>query len=123
MNEPIALLTALSALAVAAFAAWHTWRRVPFGNPLFYAVLLLELVLLAVLVGGSVALAQTTRDDVDGVLFISYLVTMVVIPPAAVLWGIAEKSRWGTGVVVVAMLTVAALAYRVLGIWEGVGSV
>ena len=45
--------------------------------------------------------------------------TLVVIPPAAVLWGIAEKSRWGTGVVVVAMLTVAVLCVRVLQIWKG----
>jgi hypothetical protein len=46
-------------------------------------------------------------------------VTLVVIPPAAVIWGIAEKSRWGTGVVVVAMLTVAVLCVRVLQIWKG----
>ncbi|MFI5428411.1 hypothetical protein [Aeromicrobium sp. UC242_57] len=52
-------------------------------------------------------------------LFISYLVTMVVIPTAATLWGIAEKSRWGTGVVVVAMLTVSVLSIRCLGIWQG----
>ncbi len=51
-------------------------------------------------------------------LFVSYLITIVVIPPAAVLWGIAEKSRWGTGVVVVAMLTVAVLCVRLLGIWK-----
>ena len=57
--------------------------------------------------------------DVDGVLFVSYLVTVLVIPPAAVLWGVAEKSRWGTGVVLVAMLTVAVLVIRVLGIWQG----
>lgn len=74
--------------------------------------------LIALLVGGSIALASTSRD-VDGVLFVSYLVTLVVIPPAAVLWGIAEKSRWGTGVVVIAMLTVAVLSVRLLGIWEG----
>ena len=62
---------------------------------------------------------ETTSRDVDGVLFVSYLFTVVVIPPAAVLWGIAEKSRWGTGVVVVAMLTVAVLCVRLLDIWKG----
>jgi hypothetical protein len=44
---------------------------------------------------------------------------MVVIPPAAVLWGIAEKSRWGTGVVVISMLTISVLSIRLLGIWKG----
>ncbi|MGJ9412264.1 hypothetical protein ACHAAC_06105 [Aeromicrobium sp. CF4.19] len=121
MTEPIAILVALASLAVAVFAGWHTWRREPFGNPLFYAVVLLEIILLALLVGGCIALARTTRD-VDGVLFVSYLLTVAVIPPAAVIWGIAEKSRWGTGVVVVAMITIAALGFRLLGIWEGTGA-
>lgn len=118
MTDPIAYGVALLALGVAGFAGWHTVRRTPFGNSLFYTVSVLELVLLVLLVGGIVALARTARD-VDGALFVSYLVTLVVIPPAAVLWGIAEKTRWGTGVVVVAMLTVAVLTVRVLGIWQG----
>jgi len=118
VNDPVAYGIAILALCVAVFAGWHTVRRREFGNPLFYAVCVLEIVLLGLLVGGSIALGQTSRD-VDGVLFISYLVTMVVIPPAAVVWGIAEKSRWGTGVVVVAMLTTAVLSLRLLGIWKG----
>ena len=119
MTDAAANGVALLALAVAAFAGWHTFRRQQFSNPLFYAVAVLEIGLLALLVGGSIALAGTSRD-VNGVLFISYLVTLVVIPPAAVLWGIAEKSRWGTGVVVVAMLTVSVLCVRVLQIWKGI---
>ena len=118
MNDPVAYGIATLALLVAAFAAWRMVRDRSLDNPLFYAVCVLEIALVALLVGGSVALASTSRD-VDGVLFVSYLVTMVVIPPAAVLWGIAEKSRWGTGVVVVAMLTTAALSVRLLGIWKG----
>lgn len=118
MTDAIAYGVALLAVAVAVLAAVHTVRDVPFSNPLFYAVAALELVLLVVLVGGLVALGGTDRD-VSGVLFVSYLLTVVVIPPAAVLWGIAEKSRWGTGVVVVALLTVAVLMVRLLGIWKG----
>lgn len=119
MTDPVAYGIAVLAVLVAAFAGWHVVARRAFGNPLFYAVSLLEIVLIGLLVGGSIALARTSRE-VDGVLFISYLLTMVVIPPAAVVWGIAEKSRWGTGVVVVAMLTVAVLSIRLLGIWKGV---
>lgn len=118
MTETVAWVVALVALAIAAYAAWHTARDKSFSNPLFYAIALFELGLIGLLIGGSVALARTDRE-VDGVLFVSYLVTVVVIPPAAVLWGIAEKSRWGTGVVVVALLSVAVLAARLHGIWEG----
>ncbi|WP_229053867.1 hypothetical protein [Aeromicrobium sp. Leaf350] len=118
MNDPVAYAVTAYALVAAAYAGWHLWREAPFSNGLFYVVSVLELLLIALLVGGSIALAGTERD-VDGVLFISYLVTTLVIPPAAILWGVAEKSRWGSGVVVVAMLTVAVLVIRVLGIWQG----
>lgn len=118
MSDSVAYAVAVLAVVVAVFAGWHTLAHKPFGNPLFYAVAVLELALIGLLVAGCIALAGTERD-VDGFLFISYLVSLVAIPPAAVLWGIAEKSRWGTGVVVVAMLTVAALCVRTLQIWEG----
>ncbi|MCW2831730.1 MAG: hypothetical protein JWP31_2422 [Aeromicrobium sp.] len=118
MTDFVAYAIAIVATAVAAHAGWHTYRRKDFSNPLFYAVGVLEALLIVLLVGGCIALAQTSRD-VDGVLFVSYLVTLVVIPPAAVVWGIADKSRWGTGVVVIAMLTVAVLCIRLLGIWKG----
>ncbi len=117
MTDLVAYAVALAAVLVGGFAGWHTMRRLPFSNPLFYAVAALEVLLIALLVGGSIALGSTDRD-VDGVLFVSYLITIVVIPPAAVLWGIAEKSRWGTGVVVVSMVTVAVLCVRLLGIWK-----
>lgn len=117
MNEILAHAVMVLAALVAAYAGWHTLRDAPFSNPLFYAVAALELVLVAVLVSGSVALNRTDAP-VDGVLFISYLVTNVVIAPVAVLWGVAEKSRWGTGVVVVALFTIAVLMERVLQIWQ-----
>ena len=117
MNDTIVLVVAIAACAVAVHAAWHLWRELPFSNPLFYSVAALQLLLVAVAIGGFVALGRTDRD-VDGVLFVSYLITMAVIPIGAVLWGIAEKSRWGSGVVVVAMLTIAVLAVRVEQIWE-----
>ena len=118
MTNLVAYGIAVVATILAAYAGWHTYRRLTFSNPLFYAIGAFEILLVVVLVGGCIALGTTSRE-VDGVLFVSYLVTLVVIPPAAVLWGIAEKSRWGTGVVVISMLTVAVLAIRVLDIWKG----
>lgn len=106
------------ALVAAAYAGWLTLRRRTFDDGLFYVVAALEVLLVAQLVGGCVALAQTTRN-VDGVTFVSYLVTVVLIPVAAVLWGVSDKSRWGTGVVVIGMVTVAALCLRLLDIWSG----
>ena len=120
MNENVANAIAVGALLVAAFAAFHMLTDRLFSNPLFYAIAVLEIVLIALLIGGCIALSRTSRD-VDGVLFVSYLITVVIIPPAAVVWGIAEKSRWGTGVVVVAMLSISVLSIRLLRIWQGMG--
>ena len=121
MSEQVAWVVGIASVAVAVFAAWHVvWDR-PFGNPLFWAVGALEVLLVVVTVGACIAVATTERD-VDGVLFISYLLTALVIPPAAVLWGIAEKTRWGTGVVTVALLTAAVLVVRVHQIWVTPGA-
>lgn len=118
MTETVAYGIAILATIVAVWAGSHMVRRQPVGNPLFYGVAVVELALIALLIGGVIALSSTSRD-VEGGLFVSYLITLVVIPPAAVLWGIAEKSRWGTGVLVVALLTVAVLSMRLLDIWKG----
>lgn len=118
MNESVAYVVAALAVAIAVFAGLHTLTNRLFSNALFYAIAALEVVLLGVLVGGCIALSGTDRE-VNGALFVSYLITVAIIPPVAVLWGISEKSRWGTGVVVIAMLSVAVLCFRLLGIWQG----
>lgn len=118
MTAPVAYGLAVAALLVAAYAGWLTVRDRPVDNPLFYAATVVELALLVQLVAGCIALARTSRD-VEGVVFVSYLVTVVLVPPGAVLWGIAEKSRWGIGVVAVGMLTVSVLCIRLLQIWVG----
>lgn len=118
MTEPTGYALGAFALVVAAYAGWLTLRRRAFSDGLFYAVAALELLLVAQLVGGCIALARTTRD-VEGVTFVSYLVTVAAIPVAAVLWGVSDKSRWGTGVVSIGMVTVAALCLRLVDIWSG----
>jgi hypothetical protein len=116
VTHEVAYTLAIAALLPAAGAAWLAVRGHQVTDALFYAVSVIEVALLVQLVGGCIALARTDRD-VDGVTFVSYLVTVVLVPPAAFLWGVAEKSRWGTGVLVVGMLTVSVLCVRILGIW------
>lgn len=118
MTPEIAYGIGAAALVVGLWAGWLTVRDKPVDNPLFYAVSVVEVALVVQLVAGFVALARSDRD-IDGVTFGAYLVTVVLVPPAAVLWGIAEKSRWGVGVVAVGMLTVAALCLRLLDVWSG----
>lgn len=82
------------------------------------ALVALEAVLLVQAVVGLVRLAQTDRD-VSGVPFTLYLIGAVLVPPIAFLWAATERSRWGTGVIVVGALAVVALEFRLDQIWRG----
>lgn len=106
------------AILTGLFALVHVVANKPFTNALFYAIAVLEIALIAGLVCAIVGVIVTDRSVRAGLLF-TYLVTMVAIPPVSVLWGIAEKSRWGTGVVTVALLSIAVLCERSLAIWAG----
>ncbi len=87
----------------------------------FALLALAEVVLLVQLVVGCVRLAGTDRD-VSGVLFVSYLVGIVLALPIGAFWSLAERTRSGTGVLVVAALTVLALEVRLVDIWGGLGA-
>jgi len=65
----------------------------------FALLALTEVVLLVQLVVGCVLLAGTERD-VEGVLFVSYLVGVALALPIGAFWSLAERSRSGTGVLV-----------------------
>ncbi len=77
-----------------------------------------ELVLVGQLVAGCVALGNTGRG-VDGTLFVSYLIGIALVLPIGAFWSLAERTRAGTAVVLLAVLTVAALEVRLDAIWAG----
>jgi hypothetical protein len=80
----------------------------------------LEIGVLAQLVGGSFALARTERE-LEGAVFVSYLVTVALIPVVGALFSLAERSRVGTTILLLAVATVAGLELRLWEIWGGTG--
>jgi hypothetical protein len=46
-----------------------------------------------------------------------YLVSAILLPIAAGLWALVERSRWSTVILGVACLSVAVMVYRMLQIW------
>lgn len=46
-----------------------------------------------------------------------YLVSAVLLPPAAVVWALIERSRWSTVIMGVAALAVAVMVWRMWVIW------
>ena len=118
MSSTLAWGVLVLCLVVTLYAAYLVVRDRPVDDTLFYGVAALEVALVVQAIGGCVALTATERD-VDGITFVGYLLTAVIAPPVGVLWGISEKTRWGTGVVIVAMVTVAALQLRIAELWAG----
>lgn len=87
------------------------------------AMLRVGLALEAVLVVQAVVavLLMVTGDGPVGssVLFVSYLVTVVLVLPIALVWARAEQDRWSSAVIAVAAFTVAAMVVRLWDVWRG----
>ncbi|HJR89450.1 MAG TPA: hypothetical protein VJ782_04745 [Aeromicrobium sp.] len=118
MIDGVAYTVGWLSLAIALWAAWKTIRHTRISDAMFYAISAVEVGTIVLLIAGLAGLASTERN-VEGAVFVSYLVTLVLIPPVTLVWGVAEKSRWGTGVVLIGMWTVGIMAVRVLQLWHG----
>lgn len=58
--------------------------------------------------------ASPTGDIVE---FWAYLITAVLLPPAAIVWGLIERSRWSTLVLAIVGFSIAVMVYRMHHIW------
>jgi hypothetical protein len=92
----------------------------PLTDSLFWGLAVVEVALVVQSMAGFVALARTSRP-VNGVTFGAYLVSIVLVLPIATVWGVSDRTRWGTGVLAVGCFTVVVLLARLVQIW-GVGS-
>lgn len=81
------------------------------------ATALVELLLIVQLVVSAIAPAVGNLPTGDGLEFWVYLVSAVLIPPAAVIWALVERDRWSTVVLGVACLAIAVMVYRMGQIW------
>ena len=78
---------------------------------------LVELLLLAQIVIAIIAPFAGNPPTGSLLEFWVYLVSAALVPPAAVLWALLERSRWSTVVLGVAALAAAIMVYRMQVIW------
>ena len=78
---------------------------------------LLELALLTQAVLGIINLITTDRD-VSGATFVGYLIGSLLILPIAAFWSLAERTRWGTAVLIVGCLVIPVMIARMNQIWD-----
>ena len=117
MIEWFAWLTVAVSLGAAFLAVGYALAGSPpndytLGATLVVAVLLV--VQIVITVWQQVSGAQPTGDIVE---FWAYLITAVLLPPAAIVWGLIERSRWSTLVLAVVGFSIAVMAYRMHHIW------
>lgn len=114
------VLVALS-LVVAVMAAAYVVRDRTVDPPIFAATTLWWLGCLVQVGSGLVAWVRTDAE-VSGPVFVGYLLSLAVIPPAAWWWARGEPSRAGTAVLLVAALVVPVLLLRLDSIWDAAGA-
>jgi hypothetical protein len=69
----------------------------------------------------AAALAGGHRPE-ETATFVSYLIGVVLVPVAGVLWARAERTRWAGTVLAVAGVVVGVMTWRLLQLWEATGA-
>lgn len=111
------LITGMLVLAGLGLVLTALDRRV--GRLLLVAAAVAEAGLLVQVVWGVVRLAGGDRPAGGLPVFIGYLAGSLLIVPVATVWGMAERSRWGPGVVAAGFLVSAVLIVRMQQVWHG----
>ena len=86
------------------------------GDVLYGALAVLE-VGLVVQLGVGLAMVLGDHGGVNVAAYVGYLVGAIVILPAAFLWSVGERTRAGTGVLLVAVIVVPVLFARLHQLW------
>jgi hypothetical protein len=81
------------------------------------SLVLVEILLLGQLVVAIIAPATGNTASGSVLEFYVYLVSAILIPPAAAVWALVERGRWSTVILGVAALAVAVMVYRMEQIW------
>ena len=81
------------------------------------ALALVELLLIAQVVIAIVAPFLGNPPTGSLLEFWVYLVSAVLLPPAAVAWALLERSRWSTVIMGITALAVAVMVWRMHVIW------
>ncbi|WP_243076817.1 hypothetical protein [Microbacterium sp. SS28] len=81
------------------------------------SIALLELLLIIQIVVAIIAPLVGNPPSGSLLEFWVYLVSAALLPPAAVVWALLERSRWSTVIMGVAALSVAVMTWRMHIIW------
>lgn len=119
MTGLFATATIIAGLLIAAWAAVLLVMNKPVGRALQYGVLILTGMFVILAIGGIVQMFGTDREFARAE-FVGYLLLSPLIPLGAWWWSKNDKSRAGSGVVLVIGLVMPVLVVRIQQVWAGV---
>jgi hypothetical protein len=117
VSTPLVVAISVVAVALASLGGLSTALRRRIGSAHLVATGLLELLLVGQAVLAAVGIAGGHRP-VELTTFLAYLVSVVLLPVAGLLWARTEPTRWAGTVLGVAALAVAVMVWRLLDLWE-----
>ncbi|GAB3617879.1 hypothetical protein GCM10027416_24360 [Okibacterium endophyticum] len=82
------------------------------------ATALVEVLLIAQLVVALIAPAVGNQPTGNVLEFYTYLISALLVPPAAAFWALIDRSRWSTVVLGASSLAIAVMVYRMGQIWS-----
>ncbi|WP_157246474.1 hypothetical protein [Nonomuraea typhae] len=119
MNTTVATVVIALAVLLMLASLVSAFRNRAMGMVLLVGFGVLEL---AVLVQAGFVIAAVAGGEgahvSKGTLF-GYLGGEAIIPPAGVFLALAERSRWGPGILAVAGFAIAVMTARLVQIWQG----
>jgi uncharacterized membrane protein len=115
----VAVSVIAAVLAVLGLASTLARRRIGLLHLAGAAVLEAVLLLMA---GIAVAAMVGGERPADTPTFLGYLIGVLLVPVAGVLWARTERTRWAGTVIAVAAAVVAVMGWRLLQLWEATGA-
>jgi len=109
------VLSAASGVAALWLIVLIALDRLP-DNSLYAALGLIEVGIVVELVVGLV-MVFGGHDGLNVAAYVGYLVGGLLILPVAVLWSLGERTRSGTGVLLVGVIVIPALCLRLHELW------
>jgi uncharacterized protein YqgC (DUF456 family) len=116
VNSALALCILAGALALAGWSLAAALRDRWIGRGQLVLAAIVELAVLVLAVVAVVRLAGGERAA-EQATFIGYLLTVVLLLPAATVLSFMEQTRWGSVIMAVAGAVVAVLMLRLQQVW------
>lgn len=120
MTNALTVVIIVAALLTAGYALVAVLRNRAMDLGQLISLGVLEVLLVAQAVVGFVKLAGD-EGPASQATFVGYLLGGLLIPLAGAGWGLLERTRWGSGVIVIAGLGVAVMIVRLDQLWSGTG--